>query len=263
MLAACHGSKDIAEPAGTPSHAEVSADAPAARTTETPSSGPLASTAQVTREPATVERLEVPNDAPAFVVRGAPGATLHTVFMPGRCSNAYAYLLSFPEAARAHGGIVAIEGDEPCGPPSSGFHTLSWNPTRQHARITAALAAAGVSPPEHGITLVGYSSGASVAELMHAEGPSRYPRLLLIAPPVDPQMSRLRDAQAVVTMACSLDVTSRMKVAAQRLRALDVPSEYVEMPGCTHGNVADGERLFGDAFEWLDRQGAMAEAKGS
>jgi hypothetical protein len=23
------------------------------------------------------------------------------------------------------------------------------------------------------------------------------------------------------------------------------------MPGCTHGNIADGERVFGEAFDWL------------
>jgi hypothetical protein len=23
------------------------------------------------------------------------------------------------------------------------------------------------------------------------------------------------------------------------------------MPGCTHGNISDGERVFGEVFDWL------------
>jgi hypothetical protein len=53
-------------------------------------------------------------------------------------------------------------------------------------------------------------------------------------------------------MCCSLDATWRMKIAAQRLAVRKIPSIYLEMPGCTHGNIADGERIFNTAFEWLE-----------
>jgi len=203
--------------------------------------------------------VEVPNDQPASFVRGAPGSTFHVVFMPGKCSNAYAYLLSFPEAARAHGGIVAIEGDEPCGPPGSGFRSFSWKPELHRARVRAALAAVGMVAPPNGLTLIGYSSGASIAERMHHEDEHLYPRLVLIAPPVDPDIGRLHGANAVVTMACSLDVTSRMKVATKRLESSGIPSVYFEMPGCTHGNIAEGERIFGEAFDWLDQRALSSD----
>ena len=202
-------------------------------------------------EPAKVEQVEVAKDSAASLVRGATGTTTHTVFMPGVCSNAYAYLLSFPEAARAHGGVVAIDGDEPC-PGVKGFHSFSWNPILQRSRIEKALAAANVQVPAEGLTIVGYSAGASIAELMHQRWPKLFPRLVLIAPPVDPSVARLRDARAVALMSCSWDVPYRMKAAAKALDKVHVPATYLEMPKCTHGNIADGEHVFDEAFDFLE-----------
>ena len=205
------------------------------------------------REPAVVEQVEVTRDSPASLVRGAAGKEPHIVFMPGLCSNAYAYLLSFPEAARAHGGVVAIDGDQPC-PGAKGFHSFSWDPALQRARIERALAAAAVPLPKSGLTLVGYSAGASIAELMHRRWPDVFPKLILIAPPVDPDATRLRTAHAVVAMSCSYDVPWRMKAAARALDDLRVPATYLEMPKCTHGNIADGERTFDEAFSFVDAE---------
>jgi pimeloyl-ACP methyl ester carboxylesterase len=221
------------------------------------SSAPVASSAAPPPPPpppATVERVEVAKDSPASVVRGAPGTTTHIVFMPGLCSNAYAYLLSFPEAARAHGGVVAIDGDKPC-PGAKGFHSFTWSPVLQRARIEAALAAASVPVPKEGLTLVGYSAGASIAELMHQRWPDLFPRLVLISPPGDPSPARLRGAHAVVSMSCSYDVPYRMKAAVTALERVKIPATYLEMPKCTHGNVADAEHVFGEAFAWLDDHG--------
>jgi pimeloyl-ACP methyl ester carboxylesterase len=199
-------------------------------------------------EPATVERVAVPKDVAASIVRGEGS---HIAFMPGLCSNAYAYMLGFPEAARAHGGVVAIEGDAPCeGAP--GFRSFTWSPRLQRARIEAAFAAANVPIPKDGLTLVGYSAGASIAEMMHQKWPELFPKLVLIAPPMAPKIDNLRKAHAVVAMSCSLDVPYLMKAAAKSLTAIDVPAKYVEMPKCTHGQLANGEQAFGEAFDWLD-----------
>lgn len=198
--------------------------------------------------PAVVERVDVHEDSRASFVRGSH---THIAFMPGLCSNAYYYMLGFPEAARAHGGVVAIEGDTPCeGAP--GFHSFTWSPTLQKARIERAFAAANVPIPDEGITLVGYSAGASIAEMMHHAWPKLFPKLVLIAPPMAPKIERLKDAKAVVAMSCSLDVPYLMKAAAKSLAEVHVPATYMEMPKCTHGQLADGERVFGEAFAYLD-----------
>ncbi|MCL2777356.1 MAG: alpha/beta hydrolase [Polyangiaceae bacterium] len=204
---------------------------------------------------ARVERLRVPGDLPASIVfktaRGAPT----TIFLPGICSNASAYLESFPETARAHGGILAIDGDVPC-PKREGSHSFSWDAARQHARIEAALAAAGVETVgAEGITVIGYSQGASIAEELAARWPNRYTRVVLIGAPKDPLPAHFRQARGLVTMSCSLDVVSRMREAARKTSLAGTPATFFEMPGCTHGNVADAEHIFDEALSWLDTNG--------
>jgi pimeloyl-ACP methyl ester carboxylesterase len=204
-------------------------------------------------EPATVERVDVVGDRSAWMVRGKDGASPRIVFMPGICSSSYAYLMNFREAARAHGGVVSVDGDLPCGAPNSGYHSFSWDPVRQRSRLEKALVAAGVTTiPREGLTLVGYSAGAGIGELMAARWPDRYSEIVLIGAPSDPSTSLLAGARAVATMSCSRDVPARMKDAAKRLLARGIPASYFEMPGCTHGNIADGDRVFLEAFDWLD-----------
>jgi len=203
--------------------------------------------------PATVEKLLVPGDSAASIVKPARGGEPLTVFMGGMCSNAYAYLYSFREAAAKAGGVVAIEGDQPCGPGvSSDFHTYSWDASRQHARIEMALAAGGVKEiPKAGITLVGYSQGASLAEQLAARYPGRYSRIVIIGAPTDPAPSSFAKTRGLVTMACERDVTARMRQAAVSTNTKGTPATYFQMPGCTHGQVADAERIFGESFDWL------------
>src|SRR4051794_9080432 len=62
--------------------------------------------------PAVVERLAVPGDLTASIVHGTTAKPPLTVFIGGICSNANAYLQSFPQAAQKQGGVVAIEGDQ-------------------------------------------------------------------------------------------------------------------------------------------------------
>lgn len=202
--------------------------------------------------PAIVEKLPVVGDVEASIVRGEKGGPPQVVFLPGVCSNANAYLQAFPEAARRAGGVIAIEGDQACAP---GFRTLSGDAQKQEARIRAALAAAGLeSTPPEGLTLVGHSRGATVAERLVERAPARFPRVVLMGSPAAPDTKRLAHATAVVTMSCSLDVPGRMKAAAEKLVGLGLPARYVEMAGCTHGNISNGDSVFDDTFRWLRAQ---------
>ncbi|NUP10973.1 MAG: alpha/beta hydrolase [Polyangiaceae bacterium] len=212
--------------------------------------------------PAKVEQIAVAGDLPASMVRGKTKRPILTVFLPGVCSNAYAYLASFTETARAAGGVVAIDGDKPCA-GSPGFHTFAAGTETQHARIEAALVAAGVeSIPPEGITLIGYSQGASIAERLAERWPERYQRIVLMGSPKDPSVDKLKNVRAVATMSCSLDVPPRMKGGAARLEKAGVPSAYFEMPGCTHGNIAEGDRVFGEVFAWLDERALPSKSGG-
>lgn len=201
--------------------------------------------------PAVVERLDVLGDLPLSIVKSADGKPPRIVFLPGICSNAGAYLYGFAEAARAHGGAIAIDGDRPCG-GSRDFRSISSDVAHEEPRIQAALAAAGVEPSASAdVLLVGYSLGATLIENLVKASPKRYPRVVLIGSPRDPRLDRLKGARAVATMSCSLDVPGRMKGAVRMLSGAGIESAYFEMPGCTHGNLAEGDRVFSDVFAWI------------
>lgn len=247
FLASCHSPEPPPPPTA---HAEVPTSVAPAIPAPGLDAGVDAAT-EVEPGPAKVERVDVEHDSPAFVVRGNPKGAPRVAFLPGVCSNAYAYLLAFPEAARAHGGVVAIDGDRPCvGAP--GFRSFSWDAKVQDARIARALQAVSPGPSTEPVTLVGYSAGAGIGEQMAERWPTRYRRLVLIGAPSDPSVRRLAQAEAVVTMSCARDVPGRMKSAAERLRAAGVPATYIEMPGCTHGMLGEAEARIGEALRWLE-----------
>jgi len=250
--AGCSEGDDTKHVAGPP-HAQVAEKRASAPMPSMDVSRPDASAAPAApKAPAAVVRVRVPGDRPAAVVKGPAGTAPSAVFLPGVCSNAGAYLHSFPEAAHSHGGIVAIDGELPCA-GSPGFRTFARNIPAQHARIEAALAAAGATAvPANGLTLIGYSQGASIAEDLARKYPERYARVVLIGSPADPSVARLKSARAVATMSCELDVPPRMRGAAKQLLAAGVPAAYFEMPACTHGLISEGERVFDEVFDWLE-----------
>jgi pimeloyl-ACP methyl ester carboxylesterase len=241
LLVACHPNDQHS----------VTAEPPRLASAAVPVPVPAPKPAAPEPEPARVEHLLVPGDLVASVVRSSDGSPPVTVFLPGLCSNANAYLQTFPEAARRQGGVVAIEGDQPCG-NLQGFHSFSWDASRQHARVEAALAAAGLHEiPKEGVTIVGYSQGAALAEQMVQRWPGRYARVVLIGAPTNPAPKSFERARGLVTMSCDRDVPARMKAAAAATAHTGVPATYFEMVGCSHGNVTEGERVFGATFDWL------------
>lgn len=259
LAAACsaeHAPKRAEKPPAASASAETPANAGsvASASAEPVASASSAPPAPEELRPAQVERIAIEGDEPASFVRARDGSTPRIIFLAGICTIGYAYLMSFPEAARAHGGALTLEGDRPCaGYPD--FRSFSGDADKQEKRIEVALAAmmgGEVAVPEGGFTLVGYSLGATIAERMSHKWPDRYPRVVVIGSPMDPNVELLSKARAVATMSCSKDVPWRMKGALTSLRYRKIPAEYFEMPDCTHGNVTEGDRVFGEAFAWLD-----------
>ncbi|MDI3288712.1 alpha/beta hydrolase [Polyangium sp. 15x6] len=241
---AAAGAIDAAGSASAAGSANASASVP-------PPGPSAAGVASAPANPAVVETLAVPGDLPASIVKSADGRPPRIVFLPGVCSNAGAYLWGFAEAARAHGGAVAIDGDRPCGGLQD-FRSISSDPKHEEPRIQAALAAAGhATPASADVVLVGYSLGATLIENLVKASPDRYPRVVLIGSPHDPRLDRLKGARAVATMACSLDAPRRMKGAVRMLEGAGIRSSYFEMPGCTHGNLAEGDRVFSEVLTWI------------
>jgi pimeloyl-ACP methyl ester carboxylesterase len=246
-------SADAEPPSSEPSLVEPEASAPSPSSPEPPPSPSPSASVRTTAAPEVqtrVETLDVPGDAPASLVRARDGRPPRIVFFPGLCSNAAAYLHGFAEAAAAHGGALAIDGQKPCG-SSGDFHSISSDPTVEEPRLEAALDAAGVPLGERSELLhVGYSLGATLLENLVKKRPERYRHVVLIGSPRDPRKDRLERARTVAMMSCSLDVPHRMKAAVSVMEGAGVRARYFEMPGCTHGNVAEGDRVFGEVFGW-------------
>lgn len=251
LVLALGGCKRLDDPHPRRAVAEHAADAGANAGLDGAGPNASAEAGPVVIEPARVERIRVPGDGVASLVRSSAGTAPTTVFLPGLCSNAHAYLQAFPEAARRQGGVIALEGDQPCG-TLAGFRSFSWDAAKLHGRIEAAAAAAGLAAvPRDGLTLVGYSQGAALGEQLVQRWPERYARVVLIGAPTDPSAARFAEARAVVTMSCSRDVPGKMKEATSRFLKAGIPSTYLEMPNCTHGYITDGDRTFDAAFDWL------------
>lgn len=102
------------------------------------------------------------------------------------------------------------------------------------------------------VLLIGYSQGASVAEMLAAREPERFTRLVLIAKPSDPEPWRFRKIKAVVTMAGTRDDQARMQRASRTLGAAGVKARYFPLPGATHGEMGDDpEGTFEAVLDWL------------
>lgn len=252
-LAGCEGRRPPAPSLRTAANRPVASSvAPSAPTPVASPPAPPAVEIEAPAPPPVITRIRVPGDIPATLVADPSARPPRVVFLPGMCSVALPYLQSFPEAARDHGGMLALDGDVPC-PNFPGYRQFSWDAGRQHARIEAALAAAGADEvPAEGITVIGYSQGAAIAEQLVQRWPDRYTRAVLIGAPNDLAPAHFAAARGLVTMSCSLDVTTRMREGARKVASLRVPATYMEMPGCRHGGVAEPERIFGEALGWLE-----------
>jgi pimeloyl-ACP methyl ester carboxylesterase len=202
--------------------------------------------------PVVVEEMSIPGDLPAFVLSGPGGSCPKMVFLHGMCSHGLGYVQAFQSTARDHGGVLAIQGDIPCG--NDGMRTFDKNVTKQEERIRKAfLAACGEQGGDMSdLVLMGYSQGAFMAERMAERHPERYSRLILIGAPTTPAVARLRYTRGAVMISGELDAKWKMKNGSDDLISAGIPSTYLEMPGAKHGQLLEGERIMRDAFDWLD-----------
>ncbi|MDI1436040.1 alpha/beta hydrolase [Polyangium sorediatum] len=200
--------------------------------------------------PVEVYTLNIPDDLPGFAVPGPNGAKPKMLFLHGMCSAGVGDVQAFQFTASEHGGILAVRGDTPCnGGGVLRKHSLDLD--KLDARIRAAFEVSGGEAKD--LVLVGHSQGAYLGERLAEQWPERYSRLILIGAPTEPSAARLRHVRGAVMVSGQYDVTTRMKQAAAELQAAGIPSTYLEMPGAKHGQMGDAERVFGQAFAWLEK----------
>ncbi len=199
--------------------------------------------------PVAIYTLDIPDDLPGFAVPGLDGANPRMLFLHGMCSAGVGDVQAFQYAAHEHGGVLGIRGDTVCD-DSGVLRRHSFDLDKLDARIQAAFLVSGGEAND--LVLIGHSQGAFLGERLAERWPQRYSRLILIGAPTEPSAARLRHVRGAVMVSGEHDVTTRMKQGATELQAAGVPSTYLEMPGAKHGQMGDAERVFGEAFTWIE-----------
>lgn len=199
---------------------------------------------------ARVVEVPVPDDRPAFVLRGrGDGAPL--VFLSGLCSHPAGYVMSFMHVAATRGNAIGVQGDSSCGGDGA---MRSWGRDldRIGARIDAAFQAASLDAPRE-ITLVGYSQGAERAERLAAKDPDRFTRVILISSPVRATPEHLRKAKAVAIGIGERESHAGTVSTFNRLKAAKIPAAWFVLPGARHGEMGpEAQRVMGEVLAWVD-----------
>ncbi|HOD21418.1 MAG TPA: alpha/beta hydrolase [Polyangiaceae bacterium] len=251
---ACQSNKDSLPPSPPVSASAFASTSASAVSLPTAAASDGAADGDVRR--VLVEQLEIDGDLPAFVVRGKKDG-FKMVFLHGLCGNPYAYALSFRHAAARLGTLLALQGNISCG---SDFRDWSCPPSQVDARIERAFRALGDESDLRNLILIGYSSGATYAELLVLRNPSRYALPILIASPQKPAYFRLRKARGVVLMAGERDRHDLMKSGLRDLSEREIPSAFFILPGATHGEMGnDAENVMENALLWIVRN-ALADS---
>jgi predicted esterase len=201
--------------------------------------------------PIRVESLALDGDREAFVVRGARGS--HSlVFLHGMCSHGQASLQSFQRASAEYGVAVAPTGDMAC--PGKERHSWSHRLDAIDGRIVEALFAAGASGEPRGLTLIGYSLGASRAEQLARKYPERYDTLVLIGGPTQPSPHRMAHLRAAAMIAGERDRQDLMKRGARAFDAAGIRARFFVLPGAKHGEMgSESERVMREVLDWVRR----------
>jgi predicted esterase len=206
------------------------------------------------RVPEPVHMVEVPvtGDLPFALVRGSTERQSQLLFLAGMCANPGGYMMSFQNAAAAHGDLVGVQGDISCGGDGT---ARSWSADLGaiDRRIDAAFDAAELGAPRD-VIIIGYSQGAQRAEQLVARSPEKYSRAVLIGTPIKPTPQDLGHARAVVLMAGTYDAAfARMRGAVSTLERAAVPVAFLPIANARHGEMGDTpEQTMGEALDFVD-----------
>jgi pimeloyl-ACP methyl ester carboxylesterase len=203
-----------------------------------------------------VEPVELSNGRQVSVLRGALGDD-RIAFLHGLCSSGAGYLESFQFAAAERGLAVAPNGDVAC--PGGGRRSWSHKLDAIDRLIVEALRAGGATEPPRGVTLIGYSLGASRAAQIARKHPERYDALILIGAPTSPLPRGLEHLRAAAMMAGERDRQDLMKNAVSAFRAANIASEFFELPQAAHGQMGpDSERVMREVLAWMENPAKAA-----
>lgn len=183
----------------------------------------------------------------AFFIRGSR-ARGQAVLFGGQCAQPQGYADAIKIAAARRVQLVALRGDKPC---TGDFRGWKFDLEGLSRRIDRTFQGLSLGEPRD-VLLIGYSQGASVAELLAAREPEKFTRVVLIAKPSRPDPWHFKKVKSVVTMAGTLDAQQLMIQGSKTLSAAGVRARYFPLPGAAHGYMGDDpEGTFERVLEWL------------
>ena len=214
-----------------------------------PAASTSAPSAEESEGPLRVEPLDRASP-PVFVLRGSRLGPEKLVFLHGMCGHGLGYAQSFQEAAAERGRLVVPQADVSCGDSGARW---SKDLASLDARVEKAFRALGHQEPLTDVIVIGYSQGATRAESLAREFPTRYTRLVLIGGPYVANPRGLETLRAAVAMAGDKDRLDLMQSSATMLKAAKVPATFMLIPDATHGSMgSDPEKTMTAVFEWLE-----------
>jgi len=196
-----------------------------------------------------METLELPPDAPVFVMRGGPRGPGRLVFLHGMCGHGLGYAQAFQFSAARIGTLIAPQGDVSCG---GVWAKWSANVDALDARIERAFRALGDTGPLSGIWILGMSQGATRAEALARRFPERYTHLVAMDGPTAIRAGNLRKLRAAVLMAGERDRHDLMQQSQRALERGGVPARFLIIPEAGHGAMGPTpEKTMSEALEFL------------
>ncbi len=212
---------------------------------------PPSEAAAPAQAPISVVPFAVPGDLPAYVLRGSRGGA-RMIFLHGMCGHGQGYVQAFQDAAAKKGTVIALSGDTACGDDPA-WRTWTMDVDRIDARIRAAFDAAGqpAAPGRESIVVIGMSQGALRAEALAQRFPDRYTHAIFMGSPRAPRPGAVSKLRGSVVMSGEHEGTWAMKRGAEALVRVGVPSTFIAIPGAQHAQLLEGERIMGEALDWL------------
>ena len=216
---------------------------------------PAASAESTTSEPAPEPiTVRVGYEKAAWVLPGiGEQAERALIYLHGRCGDPKAFL-TWPRAARAHGTIVSLVGDQAC----ADGHRFKWSGDvvgldQRVARTLAQLdQQLGSSLADKPRVAIGYSQGSLMAEALGTRFPDRYPRVILIGGPRAPKPGSLKKSAAILLMAGDKDAQQHLQLARDEFVAAGRNAKFLALPGARHGEYGQqAEPVMNAALDWV------------
>jgi predicted esterase len=194
----------------------------------------------------------VPGDQPVYVLPGDEGDPRVIIYLHGMCGDVTAADY-FREAVRAHGTLLAIRGDTPCG---NGRFKWRDDASKIQARLQAAFRRVSATRADSlrwdTAILFGYSQGADRAEKVVARFPAQYRRIVLGGTPVKASPLKLAHAERVAFLGGELETTDTMRAGHDALVAAGITARFFTLDCAYHGYFgSNAEAQLAEVLDWV------------